>query len=101
MLPEGDERLSQWRELARNSSQCMEDAKRIAVAGYRQVLEDGPEVCSSQSEAEDSDNGEQALYAEMYTPDILGYGGKPVQGRASLTTEQANVAKREEGQEAW
>jgi hypothetical protein len=58
MLPEGDERLSQWHRLARNSEGWMEDAKRIAVAGYRQVLEDGPEFCSSVSEAEYSDHGE-------------------------------------------
>jgi hypothetical protein len=29
----------------------MTDAKRIAVAGYEQVLEDGQEFCSSESEA--------------------------------------------------
>jgi hypothetical protein len=59
MLPEGDRRLSQSPELARNSEEWMQDANRIAVAGYKQVLEDGPEFCSSESEAEYGDDGEK------------------------------------------
>jgi hypothetical protein len=70
MLPEGDSALAQWPELARNSREWMEDAKRIEVAGYKQVLEDGPDVCSSESEAEDSDHREMCLNDTMYTPDI-------------------------------
>jgi hypothetical protein len=69
----------------------MEDAKRIAVAGYRQVLEDGPEFCSSEIEAEYRDHGEQWTDAEMYTPGMLGKDGKPIHGRARLRTEQANA----------
>jgi hypothetical protein len=30
----------------------MEDSKRIAVAGYCQVFEDGRDVCDSESDAE-------------------------------------------------
>jgi hypothetical protein len=37
----------------------MEDAKRIAVAGYGQVLEHEKDVCSSESDAEHSDHGEE------------------------------------------
>jgi hypothetical protein len=39
MLPEEDPRFSQWPELAHNSAEWMEDAKRISVAGYKQVHE--------------------------------------------------------------
>jgi hypothetical protein len=37
----------------------MEDAKRIAAADYRHVLEDGRDVCDSESDAEYSDHGEK------------------------------------------
>jgi hypothetical protein len=64
----------------------MEDAKRIAVAGYRQVLEDGPEVCDSES-----GHGEMWSHAEMYTPDMLGPDGKPLTGGPlQLSAVQAN-----------
>jgi hypothetical protein len=67
----------------------MEDAERIAVAGYSKVLGDGPESCSSESSAEHSDRGEEYSASEMYTPDMLDAKGKPVLARATLTTEQA------------
>jgi hypothetical protein len=41
------------------------DAKRIAVACYRQVLEDGPDVCETESDTEYSDHGE--VLEGMYT----------------------------------
>jgi hypothetical protein len=84
MLPDGDERFSQWPELARNSEEWMEDTKRVAVAGYRQVLEDGPEFCSSESEAGYSDRGEEYSIAEMLTPDMLDAKAKPMVARATL-----------------
>jgi hypothetical protein len=58
----------------------MEDAPQIAVAGYRQVLEDGPDVCDSESDSENSDHSEMWNYADMYTPDVLGPDGKPKNG---------------------
>jgi hypothetical protein len=76
MLSENDEQLSQWPELACNSEEWMKDSKRIAVAGNRQVLENGSESCSSESEAEYSDRGK--VPEGMYTPDILDALGKPV-----------------------
>jgi hypothetical protein len=36
-----------------------EEAKTIAVSGYRKVLENGPGLCDSESEAEYGDHGEQ------------------------------------------
>jgi hypothetical protein len=67
MLQEDSPERSRWPALAQHAQKWMEDAKRIAVAGYRQVLEDGPDVCDSKSEAEYSDHGEQWSYADMYT----------------------------------
>jgi hypothetical protein len=55
MLPDGYSRLSQWPTLAARIGEWMEDAKRIAVAGYHQVLEDGPDKCDSESDGEYSD----------------------------------------------
>jgi hypothetical protein len=69
----------------------MEDGKRIAVAGYRRVLEDDPEMCTSQSSAEYSDHGEEYSDSEMYTPDMLDGEGQRMLARATLTTEQANA----------
>jgi hypothetical protein len=101
MSPEESEALTRWPELARNFQEWMEDAKRIAVPGYRQVLEDGPEFCFSESEAEDSDHGEVWTDADMYMPEMPGPDGKAFKSRSRLTTGQANrlrAAGREGGQ---
>jgi hypothetical protein len=52
MLHEVDPRLSQWPVLAFRTEEWMKDAKGIADAGYRQVPEDGPDVCDSESDVE-------------------------------------------------
>jgi hypothetical protein len=70
----------------------VEDAKRIAVAGYRQVLEDGKDICSSESDAEYSDHGEELT--GMYTPDIIGHDGRPNLASARLTAEEGECAAR-------
>jgi hypothetical protein len=57
------------------------------------VLEDGPDVCGSESDAEYSDHGEQWSYADMYTPEVLGLDGKPKTDTARLTTEPANALR--------
>jgi hypothetical protein len=59
MLPEGDPRLSQWPTLAANSAEWMQDAKRISIGNYRQVLEDGPDVFDSESDNDYSHHGEK------------------------------------------
>jgi hypothetical protein len=71
----------------------MEDAKWIAVAGYRQALEDGRDVRDSESDAEYSDHGEEWSDSEMYTLDMIDEKGKPVLGRARMTTAQANALR--------
>jgi hypothetical protein len=71
----------------------MEDAKRIAVAGYRQVLEEGPDVCDSENDADYSDHGAKWADSEMYTPDMMNEKGKPDSARVRLTAEQANALR--------
>jgi hypothetical protein len=67
----------------------MEDAKLAVIAGYRQVLEDGPDVCDSESEAHYSYFGEEL--SGMYTSEMLGPDGKPSLASARMTTGQANM----------
>jgi hypothetical protein len=70
----------------------MEETKAIAIAiaGYRRVLEDGIEICPSESASEHSEQGEQYSDSEMCTTDVLGDDGDPVLAKTTLTTEQAN-----------
>jgi hypothetical protein len=69
-------------------------AKRIAVVGYRQVLEDGPDMCDSESDSDHSDNGEDWSYADMYTPGMLGPHGKPkTGGPQQLSAAQTNARR--------
>jgi hypothetical protein len=69
----------------------MEDSKRIAVAGYLQVSEDGPEKCNSESDSENSDHGEEL--SGMYTSEMLGPRGKLNLTNAWLTAERANAPR--------
>jgi hypothetical protein len=80
LIPEGRAEISKWPALAQHCDNWMEDATRIAVSGYKQVLEDGPEVCDSESDSDNSDHGEMWSYADMCTPDMLGPDGKPKNG---------------------
>jgi hypothetical protein len=68
-------------------------ANRIAVAGYRQVLEDGPDVCKSESDSNRSDYGGMWADSEIYRPGMIGPTGKPVLARARMTNEQANALR--------
>jgi hypothetical protein len=43
----------------------MEDAKRVAVADFHQVLEDGPEFCSSDSDIEGADLDDSAAMEQV------------------------------------
>jgi hypothetical protein len=65
----------------------MEDAKRIAVGNDRQVLEEGPDVCGSESDAEYSDRGEKWEDSEMYTQDMLNEKWREDLTRARLFSE--------------
>jgi hypothetical protein len=59
-VPEDIPDIVNWPALSQQCAEWMEDAKRIAVVGYRKVLEDGPDVCDSQSDSEHSDHGEMS-----------------------------------------
>jgi hypothetical protein len=87
IVREDDPRLEQWSDTAGKYEEWLADAKIIAVGSYRLVLEDGPDVCTSESENEHSDHGE--VLEGMYTPDVLGSEGHPVLDRAKMTEDQA------------
>jgi hypothetical protein len=99
MLPEDSPQLGRWPEFAANVNSWMEHAKRIAVAGYRQVLEDGPGVCNSKSDADYSDHGQKWPDEAMCTPDMTAEKRNPDLSRERLTTELVN-ALRAAGREA-
>jgi hypothetical protein len=58
LLPERDARLSHWPDLVANAAKWMQDAKRTAIGNCRQVLEDGPDKCDSESDNEYRDDGD-------------------------------------------
>jgi hypothetical protein len=64
----------------------------VFLAGCMQVLEDGPEFGSSESEAEHSDHGEKWPDEAMYTPDMMDAKGKPDLSKAR-STERANALR--------
>jgi hypothetical protein len=57
ILPESDPHLEQWEETKLDVEEWMIEAKAIAVAGCRRVLEDRLDFCSSERSAEYSDHG--------------------------------------------
>jgi hypothetical protein len=65
----------------------MGDAKRIVVAGYRQVLEDGPDAYDSESDSNHSGYSEEL--SGMYTSELFGSDGKPNLASARPIEEQA------------
>jgi hypothetical protein len=69
--------------------------KNNCRAGYRRVLEDGPETCSSESAAEYGKHGEAYSDSDMYTPGMLDESGKQIMGKAMMTTGQANRLRKQ------
>jgi hypothetical protein len=68
----------------------METAKVVAVSGHKQVLEDGPEISTPESEQEEHGD----VLEWMYTSDMLDEKGKPALARAQMSAELAELAKR-------
>jgi hypothetical protein len=93
MHPEDSEDLGRWPAISQHSREWMEDAKMISVAGYHQVLEDGPDKCGSESDAECSDRGEKWADSEMCTPEMFGPDGNNRSGPQVLSTAQANALR--------
>jgi hypothetical protein len=78
MLPEDSLQFGKWPDRASHMTEWMEDARRIAVASYRQVLEDGPDARDSESDSDHSDIGEMGLPSEMYTHELVGSDGTQI-----------------------
>jgi hypothetical protein len=79
-LPEDSSEVARWPVFAEKVKIWMESARQIAVGGYKKVLENGPDRCSSESDSENSDHGEMWSYESTYTPEMLGPDGKPKNG---------------------
>jgi hypothetical protein len=60
------------------------------VAGYKQVLEDGLEIDTQESEKEEHGN----VLEGMTTADMLDAKGRPVLRRFQLTTDPADALRR-------
>jgi hypothetical protein len=67
----------------------METVKVIAAAGHKQVLEDGLEIDTSESDKEEHGD----VLEGMYTPDMLDEKGKPILARAQMSTELAEKTR--------
>jgi hypothetical protein len=65
-----------------------------AVVGYHRVLEDGPEVCSSENVAEHSEHRQEYSDSDRYTTDVLNENSNPVFGAAIMTTDQRNQLRK-------
>jgi hypothetical protein len=72
----------------------MEDVRQIAVAGYKQVLEDGRDVRDSESDSEHSDDRDDIPIASMYTTELICEDGKPTHRvPPKLSSTQATVLR--------
>jgi hypothetical protein len=91
---EGSEAIGNWPVLAEKVSIWMEDAKLIAVGGYKQVLEDGQDRGSSDSDSEHGDHGDEMSNESMYTPEMLGPDGTPKNGGPQRLSSTQALALR-------
>jgi hypothetical protein len=99
-LCEDDPATKQWPELSENVVEWMYKAEQIAIGSFKQVLENGPDVCNSEGDSENSDHGEELEGA--YTPEMPDKDGKPKSSPKMLTAQEAAwqraVAKRKKSQ---
>jgi hypothetical protein len=65
IISEDDSDVGQLPFLAITVSKWMEDAKRVAVAHFHQVLKDGPEICLSDRENEGADQDDSAALGQV------------------------------------
>jgi hypothetical protein len=89
IISEDDHHLDSWSETAGKHQEWMGDAKRIAVAGYKRVLEDSLDVCSSESKSEYSES--------VYTPEARSGSEQERAARVRLSTKEADRLRREFG----
>jgi hypothetical protein len=70
----------------------MHTAKEISIGGRRQVLEDGNDVCDSESDSDNEDHGEKLT--GIYTPEIpVGEEGRPLNSAYKLSNDQSNAMR--------
>jgi hypothetical protein len=79
-------------DISEKVSLWMHTAAQVSTGGRKQVLEDGRDVCNSESDSENEDHGEELT--GMYTADIpLDSQGRPVDSRYKLSESQANALR--------
>jgi hypothetical protein len=70
----------------------MHTAAQVSIGGRRQVLEDGPDVCNSESDSDNEDHGDKLT--GMYTSAVpLDSNGHPMTSACKVTPEQAAAAR--------
>jgi hypothetical protein len=75
----------------------MHTAAQVSIEGRKQVLEDGADVCNSESGSENEDFGEELT--GMYTSDVpLNSKSHPMDGRHKLSEAQANALRAQAAQ---
>jgi hypothetical protein len=75
----------------------MHTAAQVSTGGRKHVLENGPDVCDSESDSENEDHGE--VLSGMYTKDIpLDSNGCPIDARHKLSAEQASALRAQAAQ---
>jgi hypothetical protein len=75
----------------------MHTAAQVATGGREQVLEDGADVCNSESDSENEDHGE--VLKGVYTNEIpVDSNGQPIEARHQLTSSQAEVLRAKAAQ---
>jgi hypothetical protein len=78
--------------IANKVPEWMHTAKEISIGGRRQVLEDGHDVCDSESDSENEGHGDELT--GMYTSEIpVDEKGRPVSSAYKLSTDQANALR--------
>jgi hypothetical protein len=74
-------------EVGSKVAEWMHTAKQVSVGGRKQVLEDGNDVCDSESDSENEDHGE--VLSGMYTSKIpVDKEGNPLSAAYKLSPEQ-------------
>jgi hypothetical protein len=77
--------------IAANGEKWMNMAEQVSVGGRKQVLEDGADVCNSESDSDHKDRGDELIGA--YVGMELDSQGRPVNQDHKLTPEQASAQR--------
>jgi hypothetical protein len=91
-LREDSEVIGNWPVFAEKVREWMEEARLIAVGGYKRVLENGPDVPDQERDSEHSDHGQEIAVDNMSTPEMIGEDGKPKNGGPQVLSEAQVLA---------